>query len=73
MHLLSLVKVKCLERLPRRIQLMRSISEVRRGKPHEMQGSMQRKLYPEYIMYASYSAQFCSELAAKFPMNIGGI
>lgn len=70
MHLLSLVKVKCLERLPRRIQLMRSISEVRRGKPHEMQGSMQRKLYPEYIMYA---VQFCSELVAKFPMNIGGI
>lgn len=52
---------------------MRSISEVRRGKPHEMQGSMERKLYPEYIMYASYSAQFGSELVAKFPMNIGGI
>lgn len=24
-------------------------------------------------MYASYSAQFCSELVIKFPMNIGGI
>lgn len=52
---------------------MRSISEVRRGKPHEMQSSMERKLYPEYIMYASYSAQFGSELVAKFPMNIGGM
>lgn len=34
---------------------MRSISEVRRGKPPEMQSSMQRILHLEYVMYASYS------------------